>query len=69
MVHLVCHLDSMADGATTVGPDGVGTVLILQRLEISNLLAVGVVGRVEGMLGAMAGGAEQGPFIAVLVGK
>ena len=54
MVHLISHLHSMADGATAVGPDGIGTVLILQRLEISHLFTVRIVSRVEGVLRAMA---------------
>lgn len=45
---------SMADGATLVGPNGVGIALILQRLEIAHLFTVWVVSRVEGMLLTMA---------------
>lgn len=69
MVQLFFHFHRMTDGATSVGPDGIRGVLILQGLEISCLLAVQVVCRVKGMLRAMAGGAEQHAIIAVLVGK
>lgn len=53
MVYFILHGHSMADGATPVGPKGVGIVLILQGLEISRLFTVRVISRVEGMLRTM----------------
>ena len=54
MVQLFFHGHSMADGAAPVGPNGVGIILILLRLEIAGLFSVSIVRRVKGVLRAMA---------------
>ena len=57
MMHFFLHIYCMADGAASVGADGIGRVLVLQWLPVVQIFAVGVDCRIEGMGTVVAGAA------------